>query len=275
VIALQRHRTTAAIPSRFRGQARIDGELDLVRRQRANQGPDGGVWKAAKVQLGRESHGKCAFCESPAATVAYCDVEHFRPKDHYWWLAYCWDNYSFSCQLCNQKFKRASFPCAAAQWLGPTIGPDDPPEAWEALAGSLAPDPLEPDAVAAYRARIASELALLPDPYDPQADPEGFFAWSADDYLKEVEIRPRSASEHHVAVHGSVVTHLGLNRQELKMRRWSLWSQVERVVTGYELSTDEEVRTTLAGFLVAAMEPNAEWAGMVRYQVRVLHGLAL
>jgi hypothetical protein len=55
--------------------------------------------------------------------VGYGDVEHFRPKagycqregsplrrPGYYWLAYAWDNLFFSCQLCNQRFKRNLFP---------------------------------------------------------------------------------------------------------------------------------------------------------------------
>ena len=42
--------------------------------------------------------------------VAYGDVEHFRPKSKYWWLAYCYENYLYSCQMCNQRYKKAEFP---------------------------------------------------------------------------------------------------------------------------------------------------------------------
>ena len=66
---------------------------------------------------------KCAFCESFFAHTGYGDVEHFRPKGGYkqresddlrqpgyYWLAYEWDNLFYSCQLCNQRFKRNLFP---------------------------------------------------------------------------------------------------------------------------------------------------------------------
>ena len=55
--------------------------------------------------------------------IGYGDVEHFRPKGGYkqrrrgparrpgyYWLAYDWDNLFYSCQLCNQRFKRNLFP---------------------------------------------------------------------------------------------------------------------------------------------------------------------
>jgi uncharacterized protein (TIGR02646 family) len=78
-----------------------------------------------KAALKAMQHDKCAFCESKVSHIAYGDVEHFRPKggfrqhkDHalgrpgYYWLAYEWDNLLFSCQLCNQRFKKNLFPLA-------------------------------------------------------------------------------------------------------------------------------------------------------------------
>jgi uncharacterized protein (TIGR02646 family) len=76
-----------------------------------------------KEALREDQHRKCAFCESFFDHIAYGDVEHFRPKggyrqrDHdalrrpgYYWLVYEWTNLFFSCQLCNQRFKRNLFP---------------------------------------------------------------------------------------------------------------------------------------------------------------------
>jgi uncharacterized protein (TIGR02646 family) len=64
---------------------------------------------------------KCAYCESSIETVGVGTVEHFRPKlnaaglrkqvrpDHYWWLAYDWENLYLSCLVCN-RHKRNVFP---------------------------------------------------------------------------------------------------------------------------------------------------------------------
>ncbi len=41
--------------------------------------------------------GKCAYCESNCIE----EVEHFRPKDHYFWLYYEWTNLLPSCHDCN------------------------------------------------------------------------------------------------------------------------------------------------------------------------------
>lgn len=68
------------------------------------------VWKALKDKLSALSHDKCWYCETidPRADNA---VDHYRPKgnvkdaapphDGYWWLAFDWRNYRFSCTFCN------------------------------------------------------------------------------------------------------------------------------------------------------------------------------
>lgn len=63
--------------------------------------------------------GKCCYCERKRAIRRESDIEHYRPKtmvtgenDHpgYWWLAYDWTNYLFSCKPCNQTHKKNHFP---------------------------------------------------------------------------------------------------------------------------------------------------------------------
>jgi uncharacterized protein (TIGR02646 family) len=79
--------------------------------------------RVVKDALRAAQHRKCAFCESIFDNTGYGDVEHFRPKagykqreadelkrPGYYWLAYIWDNLFYSCQLCNQRFKRNLFP---------------------------------------------------------------------------------------------------------------------------------------------------------------------
>ncbi len=61
-------------------------------------------------------YGKCAFCEyAPSES----HVEHFRPKDSYWWLAYSWDNLIFACPKCN-KAKNNTFGIKGAKATCPT-----------------------------------------------------------------------------------------------------------------------------------------------------------
>lgn len=48
---------------------------------------------------------KCAFCENK---VERYDIEHYRPKKTYHWLAYSWDNLLMACPTCNG-FKSFNF----------------------------------------------------------------------------------------------------------------------------------------------------------------------
>ena len=79
--------------------------------------------ESVKAALIQTQNKKCCFCESKITHIAYGDVEHFRPKagyrQHpddplgrpgYYWLAYDWGNLYLACQLCNQRFKRNTFP---------------------------------------------------------------------------------------------------------------------------------------------------------------------
>jgi uncharacterized protein (TIGR02646 family) len=83
------------------------------------------IYAAEEVKdaLLEAQHRKCAFCESLFRHISYGDIEHFRPKagykqqeadalsrPGYYWLAYDWDNLFYSCQLCNQRFKKNLFP---------------------------------------------------------------------------------------------------------------------------------------------------------------------
>jgi len=80
--------------------------------------------KKVKEKLVTLQYGKCCFCESAIDANSYGDVEHYRPKagwvqenesinkPGYYWLAYNWDNLFFSCQICNEQFKKNYFPLA-------------------------------------------------------------------------------------------------------------------------------------------------------------------
>lgn len=58
-------------------------------------------------------HGRvCAFCLSELTRSDRGDVEHFRPKSLYFWLAYTFENYLLACGKCNRIWKRERFPIA-------------------------------------------------------------------------------------------------------------------------------------------------------------------
>ena len=67
------------------------------------------LWRDLKKSLSEFSKGKCWYCETKEPRSDRV-VDHFRPKnrvaerkDHsgYWWLAFDWKNYRYSCTFCN------------------------------------------------------------------------------------------------------------------------------------------------------------------------------
>lgn len=71
------------------------------------------VWQdpALKEALQKLSNYKCWYCESNENRSDNA-VDHFRPKNNvieapkhggYWWLAFTWENYRFTCTFCNSR----------------------------------------------------------------------------------------------------------------------------------------------------------------------------
>ncbi len=81
------------------------GEFDAVNAH-------GEVWRKLKGELEKASGGKCWYCESGQHRSDNA-VDHFRPKNKnrsgehegYWWLAFDWQNYRYSCTYCNSRRK--------------------------------------------------------------------------------------------------------------------------------------------------------------------------
>ena len=98
MITLYRKRDKTSINGKFLGKQRIDKQVEMFSDWMAGKINKSdyfkaAFWKTAKEQLKIETHGKCAFCETPTKGGYYGDVEHFRPKNPvggYWWLAYCY-----------------------------------------------------------------------------------------------------------------------------------------------------------------------------------------
>ena len=64
----------------------------------------------------------CAYCQGVLSHSDLGDVEHFRPKSKYWWLAYTFRNYFLTCSRCNRTYKRSEFPVHGRQ--KPALTPD-------------------------------------------------------------------------------------------------------------------------------------------------------
>ena len=71
------------------------------------------IYKADDVrrQLIYDQYYKCAYCEC-YLTLQYHDVEHYRPKSHYYWLGHKWTNLLYACERCNRSYKNDQFPLA-------------------------------------------------------------------------------------------------------------------------------------------------------------------
>lgn len=57
--------------------------------------------KEIKAALIKETHGKCAYCESKVLHIAYGDVEHVIPKSVRRELTFEWTNLTLACDVCN------------------------------------------------------------------------------------------------------------------------------------------------------------------------------
>ncbi|WP_458127774.1 hypothetical protein [Pseudomonas sp. Z2-11] len=226
------------------------------------------AWSKAKVQLKTESHSKCAYCEADTAVVAHGDVEHFRPKSEYWWLAYCYDNYTFSCQICNQSYKGDTFTVKGARLTPPIIPQLLPtnPQQLTTLLARLCPDPVitTDAAVAAF---YASENADLINPY--VVDPERYFAWKAIPNTEEVWLIPKSNTVRSKRAVKAAEDILGLNREELLRLRWIAYEELETLAFALQEGnfTDEKRREFLLRILRHA-KSDRPFAGMRRFYLR-------
>lgn len=282
MIRLTRTRSEAAIHQNFRQAKKRVFEEELLRNQRrirrgeiAKHTFNSSRWKPAKNQLLAETGGKCAYCEAPISAVAFGDVEHYRPKSSYWWLAYCYDNYLVACQLCNQKFKRNAFPVQNRKMRGPVIRRNTTDAFIASKAGTITPDPLNQNEVNDFIYQHQQERPLLLNPYFDE--PTQYFAWRADDVLREVEITPNSenfqievivntenAEVEPIAV--ASIAYYGLNRTELKTQRYNTYYKY--CVFRTTLESDRlspETQSQIRNTIERMKAPGAEFAGMISY----------
>ena len=268
-------RTTHPPPA-FAGRSRVEKNLALIRLRDAGSKPDRNVWRPAKEHLKGETHGKCAFCESATSTVAYGDVEHFRPQSVYWWLAYCYDNFSYACQLCNQKYKGAKFRVARddRRWRTPEVpAPPDTPARME-YARLMTPDPIDRDdggmPFNEFVQAAAREKPYLVDPY--VEDPEELYKWEVDPVLKEVRIAARTKRVRAKRALSAAEEDLGLNREELRRRRWHTYETLVTLMglvrVAERLPALSEAGAAAAERVRAMLGAEREYAAMARYFAR-------
>lgn len=271
MIPLTRDRRTEAIPPAFRGPKKLAKDrqaMELWRQSLQNQGAkiewDTAYWKAAKKQLKAESHQKCAYCEANAAVVAHGDVEHYRPKSVYWWLAYTYDNYLYACQICNQSYKGDHFPIGGAQWTGPALDAGTSDAEIAALQGQISPDPLTDapgNGIGEYIAQHHAESAYLLNPYFD--DPSVYLAYEVDDNRKEVTIVPAAqAYAPHVR---AAEENSGLNRLELKQFRYQIYTKFRTFKRSMAFIDDPDMQAEIQAQIQEMMAPDYLFAGMNRF----------
>lgn len=274
MIKLTRTRTPDVIPPIFSSTERVALNEKLLLHQkeilngRATKHEwNSDVWGKGKAQLLVESANKCAYCEAPLKAVAYGDVEHYRPKSVYWWLAYSYENYLASCTLCNQAFKKDFFPIGGPAAKGPRLTKNTTEARIKALAPSINPDPLDETlgmSYAAFSRFHKKEVALLPNPY--YQDPELLFCYSADETLMEVEIFVKADVENAAAIQQAVLDNYGLNRLELKQLRyeWYNFYSTQKMVLS-EPTISDALRAKATENIKSMTLSKSHFAGMIRY----------
>ena len=196
--------------------------------------------------------------------VDYGDVEHFRPKSKYWWLAYCLDNYLVSCAICNQKFKSNVFPILNDKLKSPIVRASHSNAKLDEIAKSMVPDPLKPDAVQEFMLLHESEATLLVNPYID--DPADYFAWHADMTIEEVELVPGDGSNvaNECVVAAKEV--YGLDRSQLRRSRYHTFdSYLTKKLTLEDSGISANTRNINQNSLNRMTRATHPYAGMIRF----------
>ncbi|MFJ7405863.1 MULTISPECIES: HNH endonuclease [unclassified Lysinibacillus] len=59
--------------------------------------------KEVKKTLVKETHGKCAYCESKILHITFGDIEHILPKSEVPEKCFEWSNLTLACTVCNNR----------------------------------------------------------------------------------------------------------------------------------------------------------------------------
>ncbi len=127
-----------------KAKAKLDGktaaecrEADCKARNKAI-GARSRVWRLLNKRFSEQSFGKCWYCQSKDIR-SHKPLDHYRPKssviecpDHpgYWWLAFSWENYRFSCTFCNSYHEKEASIAGKQDHF-----PIDNPPNWQRLPG--------------------------------------------------------------------------------------------------------------------------------------------
>lgn len=270
MIPLTRARSVAKIHPYFLGEKRKAKLLDLYRKRLTlgkdipSKEFDSAYWKESKGQLIVESAEKCAYCECSVPQVAHGDVEHFRPKSKYWWLAYCYENYLFSCQICNQIYKGDEFPVGAQALKEPQVNPALDEAAIMKLFDKVSPAPnAGATSLANFQKYLNKEKAPLPNPY--YQNPEKYFIWEEDEINRTVAMKPNPKTKNATAVFNAVDKYYGINRVELTRLRYTYLRHFKIYKKAIANNIDKELVKESKAMIVEMVAANHPFAGMLRY----------
>lgn len=274
MIPLKRIRTEAAVHANFRGAKRVDFNLKLLTKKRDGELEadskdkwDSNVWKQAKDQLLIESNNKCAYCETPTKVIAYGDVEHFRPKSVYWWLAYSYENYLVSCVVCNQQYKKDFFAILdnAKKLKGPKVTASMTDGKLQQLAPTITVDPVN-DAdgmpLQDFIDAINDEYALIVNPYFE--NPADYLAYEP--ILENKEVVITSTQPKHQPIVEACEKYFGINRKELmdlRFQQYCAYMTYKHTLTSPGLKT--QIKTMIENRLRELQADFSAYAGMIRY----------
>lgn len=282
MIPINRTRTETAILPKYRGKKRVKYNLELLQqRQEILNGTRVSfefkkIWGDAKTQLMLEAHYKCAYCEKKIDTTgenqresSFSDVEHYRPSSTYWWLAYCYENYLFACEICNRSYKNDKFPILNSPQIEPKLTRITPLTQLNELASRITPDSLNQKKGKRWSYFHDSHISERPFILNPYYDANilgNFFGYEADDILREVRmfVLPHiaNASRYENAINDD----LGLNRISLRQDRYDIYEQ-------YRLDKDYlalpnipvELRNRTNQMIQRMQQANYPYSGMIRY----------
>ncbi len=271
MIPLTRLRTAKAIKAKYRGPEKLEKDIELMKAQRDKlKGKiekltfDSTFWKLSKTQLKKESFGKCAYCEANTEVVAHGDVEHYRPKSVYWWLAYTYDNYLYACQICNQIYKSDNFPIGGAKFPQPTITIDSTDDEIKLLAGKISPDPISTTSKYTLKKYIQHHQQEIPHLINPYLDnPENFVGYIADDVLEEVKIIPLAPNFQPYIK--AMEDFYGINRVELANFRYNTFRQFRIFKMALNENIPSALRNEVIKQIAFMKSDKALFAGMVRF----------
>lgn len=274
MIKLTRNRANPPVHENFFGVKRVRVNLKLLKQKRdgkldapGDKKWDSNFWKESKAQLLVESHNKCAYCDTPTRVVAYGDVEHFRPKSHYWWLAYSYENYLPACIACNQEYKKDFFALAdaARQLPGPAIDRQMTDAALQVLAPQLTVDPVDDTQgmrLQTFLAELKREKALLINPYVD--DPAVYLAYQPILETREVFIIP--TKPRYKKVVEACENLFGINRKELldlRFQWYCMYMTFRQTLADPGISNQTRLRNE--NRLREMEAENSPYAGMIRY----------